>query len=161
MAVLDADCTFDPDQLPAMLDLLKDDVDVVSASPAHAAGAMKNVPRWRAALSYGAAALYRRVLRHRLTSYTSCFRLYRRRVIAGLTLSEPGFCGVAEILGRLDLAGCRIVECPAVLETRVLGYSKIRVLRTMQDHVRLLLRLAACRWLGLPLPARVVAMQAR
>ena len=160
VAVLDADCTFDPDQLPAMLALLRDDVDVVSASPAHAAGAMKNVPRWRAALSRGAARLYRCVLHHQLTSYTSCFRLYRRRAISGMTLSDPGFCGVAEILGRLDLAGCRIVEFPAVLETRVLGQSKIRVLRTIADHLRLIVRLAACRWLGRQLPARVAAMQA-
>lgn len=109
----------------------------------------------------GAAALYRIVLRHQLTSYTSCFRIYRRRAIAGLTLSDPGFCGVAEILGRLDLAGCRIIEYPAVLETRVLGQSKIRVLHTVGDHLRLLARLAACRWLGRPLPARVAAMQPR
>jgi len=161
VAVLDADCTFDPDQLPAMLDLMTERVDVVSASPAHASGAMKNVPRWRAAMSRGAAALYRRVLHHRLTSYTSCFRIYRRSVVNGLTLSDPGFCGVAEILGRLDLAGCHIVEFPAVLETRVLGVSKIRVLRTMIDHLRLLARLAAFRWLGRPLPARVAAMQER
>lgn len=161
VAVLDADCTFDPDQILAMLELMQADVEVVSASPAHAAGAMKNVPRWRTVLSRGAAALYRIVLRHQLTSYTSCFRIYRRRAIAGLTLSDPGFCGVAEILGRLDLAGCRIIEYPAVLETRVLGQSKIRVLHTVGDHLRLLARLAACRWLGRPLPTRVAAMQPR
>lgn len=158
-AVLDADCTFDPAQLPAMLDLLTEGVDVVSASPAHAAGAMKNVPPWRAALSRGAAALYRRVLRHRLTSYTSCFRVYRMAALRGLELSEPGFPGVTEILGRLDLAGCRIVEYPAVLETRVLGTSKIRVVRTAAHHLRLLLRLAAHRWWRRPLPSKVQAWQ--
>lgn len=160
VAVLDADCTFDPDQLPAMLDLLTDGVDVVSASPAHAAGAMKNVPAWRAAMSLGAAALYRRVLRQRLTSYTSCFRIYRMNALQGLVLADPGFCGVAEILGRLDLAGKRIVEFPARLETRLLGQSKLRVLRTVASHLRLLLRLAAARWLHRPLPNRVSAMAA-
>ena len=160
VAVIDADCTFDPAQLPAMLALMADGVDVVSASPAHAAGAMKNVPPWRRALSLGSALLYRRVLRHRLTSYTSCFRVYRRTALQGLVLSEAGFCGVAEILGRLDLAGHHIVEYPAVLETRVLGTSKIRVLRTVGEHLRLLARLAAARWLGRPLPARVFGMGA-
>lgn len=155
VAVIDADCTFDPAQLPAMLAVMEDGVDVVSASPAHAAGAMKNVPPWRRALSLGSALLYRRVLRHRLTSYTSCFRVYRRQALQALVLSEAGFCGVAEILGRLDLAGHHIVEYPAVLETRVLGASKIRVLRTVGEHLRLLARLAAARWLGRPLPARV------
>jgi len=160
VAVLDADCSFDPDQLPAMLALMDDGVDVVSASPAHAAGAMAGVPRWRAAMSLGAAVLYRQVLRQPLTSYTSCFRLYRHRVLQGLVLTDPGFCGVAEILGRLDLAGCRIVEYPAVLEVRVFGQSKIRVLRTVGDHVGMLLRLAAARWLNRPLPARVQAWPA-
>jgi glycosyltransferase involved in cell wall biosynthesis len=159
VAVLDADCTFDPAQLPAMLALLTDGVDVVSASPAHAQGSMANVPRWRAALSVGAAALYRHVLRQRLSSCTSCFRLYRRRVLPGLTLSDPGFCGVAEILCRLDMAGARIVEYPARLETRVLGRSKIRVLRTVASHLRLLARLLAHRWWRRPLPTRVQAWQ--
>lgn len=158
VAVIDADCTFDPAQLPAMLELMTEGVDVVAASPAHAAGAMRNVPPWRVALSRGAAALYRCVLRQPLTSYTSCFRIYRRDTVAGLALSDPGFCGVAEILGRLDLTGHRIIEYPALLDTRVLGQSKIRVLRTVAGHLVLLARLAAFRWLGRPLPARVRAM---
>lgn len=157
VAVIDADCTFDPAQLPALVAGLTEDVDVVCASPAHHAGAMKNVPRWRAALSRAAALLYRHVLHQRLSSYTSCFRVYRRDVLQGLALSDGGFSGVAEILGRLDLAGARFAEVPAVLETRVLGRSKIRVLRTMSSHLKLLVRLAACRWLGYRLPTRVTA----
>lgn len=160
IAVIDADCTFDPAQLPAMLEYMAEDVDVVAASPGHSAGSMRNVPAWRWLLSHGAAALYRGVLHHRLTSYTSCFRVYRRHAVAGLALSNAGFSGVAEILGRLDLAGKRIVEFPAVLETRVLGQSKIRVLATVGDHIVLLARLAACRWLGRPLPTTVGAMRA-
>ncbi len=151
-ATLDADCTFAPDQIFEMMALMGDDVDVVAASPAHAQGVMHAVPAWRSFLSRGSAFMYRCVLQHKLTSYTSCFRLYRRDAIKGITVCDPGFCGVTEILGRMDLAGRRIVEYPAVLETRLLGQSKIRIFRTIAGHLRLAFRLAKQRWLGRPLP---------
>jgi len=152
LAALDADCTFAPQQLIEMMSLMTEEVDVVAASPTHAQGTMHAVPAWRALLSHGAAFLYRCILRHKLTSYTSCFRLYRRRAIQDLAVYDPGFCGVTEILGRLDLAGYHIVEYPAVLETRLLGHSKIKILRTVAGHLRLAFRLAALRWLDRPLP---------
>jgi hypothetical protein len=62
-----------------------------------------------------------------------------------LELREAGFLGVAEMLGLLDLDGRRIVECPAVLEVRLLGHSKMRVLKTGAGHLRLLARLFARR----------------
>ena len=155
LAALDADCTFAPDQLFEMMSLMADDVDVVAASPAHEQGVMRAVPAWRSFLSRGSAFMYRCVLRHKLTSYTSCFRLYRRHAIEHMTVCDPGFCGVTEILGRMDLAGCRIVEYPAVLETRLLGQSKIKIVRTIIGHLRLAFRLAKLRWLGRPMPEPV------
>jgi hypothetical protein len=85
------------------------------------------------------------VLHHRLATYTSCFRVYRRDAVAGLQVREGGFLGVAELLGRLDLEGGRIVECPAVLEVRLLGRSKMKTLKTILGHLRLLARLTAAR----------------
>lgn len=152
VAVVDADCTFDPMQLGEMVRLMGPDVAAVAASPFHASGRVANVPPWRLALSRGAAFLYRCVLNHQFSSYTSCFRIYRRSAVADIGVWKSGFCGVAEILARLDLAGHRLVECPAALETRVLGQSKINLLRTIADHLHLLGRLACARWLGIPLP---------
>ena len=62
-----------------------------------------------------------------------------------LYIREGGFLGVAEMLARLDLGGGRIVECPAVLEVRLLGRSKMRTLRTIFGHLRLLVRLSISR----------------
>lgn len=152
VAVIDADCTFDPFQIEPMLAMLDDDVSVVVASPFHAHGSVRNVPDWRLFVSRSATALYQRVFHSRLSSYTSCFRIYRRAALAGLTLSNNGFCGVTEILARLDLTGHRIVECPVVLQVRLLGQSKIRLLRVTLDHLRLVGRLCARRMFGVPLP---------
>jgi hypothetical protein len=52
------------------------------------------------------------------------------------------------MLGRLDLAGAKIVEYPATLYVRLLGRSKMKVLRAIAGHVRLLARLLAVRMLG-------------
>ncbi len=143
---LDADCTYDPSQLPRLLAMLGPDVDLVTASPYHPDGGVEGVPGWRLLLSRGLSRLYALVLRHRLHTYTSCFRVYRRESVLPLPVCHSGFLGVAELLGRLDLAGGRIAECPAVLTSRRQGRSKMRVLRAILGHVGLLAAFALERW---------------
>jgi glycosyltransferase involved in cell wall biosynthesis len=144
---IDCDCTYDPQQLRDLIPMLQDDVALVTASPYHSSGRVLNVPAWRLALSKGLSALYRRVLRQKLRTYTSCFRVYRRSAVLDLPIREGGFLGVAEMLGVLDLEGKRIVERPAVLEVRLLGHSKMKLARTVAGHLRLLFRLASARWM--------------
>jgi len=142
---MDCDCTYDPHEFGRMIPLLTDDVDVVTASPYHPLGSVKNVPQWRLLLSNGLSRLYRLVLRQKLYTYTSCFRVYRRQTTVGVRVERGGFFGVAEMLGLLDLAGRRIVEFPAALEARMLGRSKMKVIRTIAGHLSLLCLLAALR----------------
>ena len=146
LAVIDADCTFSPEQLLDMMPLLTPDVDVVTASPMHQQGSMQNVNWFRGVLSKGAAVLHRSVLHHKLTSYTSCFRLYRKKAINNMQVRHMGFCGVTEILARIDLAGFRVVEYPALLEVRLLGASKINVIGTVMEHLVLVMEIAIDRW---------------
>jgi polysaccharide deacetylase family protein (PEP-CTERM system associated) len=143
---IDCDCTYDPHQLRQLIPLLREGVDLVTASPYHPLGRVYNVPAWRLGLSKVLSRLYRLVLHQQLATYTSCFRVYRRAAVAGLPVRAAGFLGVAEMLGLLDLAGGRIVECPAALEVRLLGRSKMKIGRTMAGHLRLLARLAATRY---------------
>jgi polysaccharide deacetylase family protein (PEP-CTERM system associated) len=145
---IDCDCTYDPHQLSRLIPLLVPGVDMVTASPYHRDGLVRNVPGWRLFLSKSLSRLYRLVLTHQLATYTSCFRVYRRAAVAGLQVQEKGFLGVAEMLGLLDLDGARIVECPAVLEVRLLGRSKMKTVRTIGGHLRLLLKLGAMRLFG-------------
>jgi Predicted xylanase/chitin deacetylase len=145
---MDCDCTYDPHELAQMLPLLCEGVDMVTASPYHKKGGVRNVPEWRLFLSKGASWLYRRVLRSKLATYTSCFRVYRRSSVVDLPLQEKGFLGVAEMLGRLDLRGGRIVEYPAQLEVRLFGFSKMKTARTIFGHLKLLSRLTRERMFG-------------
>lgn len=142
---VDCDGTYDPHQLEKLLPLLTEGVDLVTASPYHPLGRAFNVPAWRLVLSRTASALYRRVLRNKLHTYTSCFRVYRRSAVLRLELSEGGFLGVAELIGKLDQRGSTIVECPAILEARILGRSKMKTLQVIVGHFRLMSRLLVDR----------------
>ncbi len=143
---MDCDCTYDPHELVKMLPLLTEDVDLVTASPYHKNGGVRNVPEWRLFLSKGASFLYSRVLRSKLSTYTSCFRIYRRSSVVNLPIEQKGFLGVAEMLGRLDLSGGKIVEHPSVLEVRLFGFSKMKTLRTIFGHLTLLSNLLKIRF---------------
>jgi hypothetical protein len=142
---MDCDCTYDPHELARMIPLLTDEIDMVTASPYHKKGGVRNVPEWRLFLSKGASWLYRRTLKAKLDTYTSCFRVYRRSSVVDLPVEEKGFLGVAEMLGRLDLSGGKIVEFPAVLEVRLFGFSKMKTARTIFGHLKLLSKLAQLR----------------
>lgn len=139
---IDCDCTYDPMDLERMMLLMTEDIDCVTASPYHPAGRVSNVPSWRLAVSVIASRLYRFVLGSSLHTFTSCFRVYRRSQVLQLTIRESGFVGIAEILGGLHLQGSRIVEYPATLTVRVLGHSKMKLVRNTVLHLQLLCRLA-------------------
>jgi polysaccharide deacetylase family protein (PEP-CTERM system associated) len=138
---MDSDCSYDPHLFKELIPQLKEGVDLVTASPYHPAGGVRNVPGWRLGLSKGASWLYRRTLQQPIHTFTSCFRVYRRSTVAPLELDERGFLGVAELLARLSRQGSTIAEHPAVLETRVFGQSKMKVVRTILGHLRLLRRI--------------------
>jgi Glycosyl transferase family 2/Domain of unknown function (DUF3473) len=142
---IDCDCTYDPHELEKLIPQLTEGVDLVTGSPYHPQGKVFNVPTWRLGLSKVASSLYRLVLRQKLHTYTSCFRVYRRSAVINLDISQTGFLGVAELLGQLDLQGSKIVECPTTLEVRILGESKMKTARTIVGHLYLLTVLLARR----------------
>jgi polysaccharide deacetylase family protein (PEP-CTERM system associated) len=132
-------------ELGPMVTLLTPGVDMVTASPYHKNGKVLNVPEWRLFLSRTLSKMYGMVLHHQLATYTACFRVYRRSTVADVPLSRAGFIGVAELLGRLDLGGSGIVEYPTTLEVRILGRSKMKIVKTMAGHIRLLIELIGMR----------------
>ena len=147
-AVIDSDCSYDPVHLEDMIPLLAHDVAMVTASPYHIDGGVEGVPDWRLVLSKGASQLYGRVLHNKLATYTSCFRVCRKSAMSQITLQYDGYIGVVEQLARLDLAGWRIVEHPVVLESRMLGQSKMKVVNAITDHLKFLAEVSMLRLRG-------------
>ncbi len=148
VASIDCDCSYDPNHLTVMIPLLTEGIDLVTASPYHSDGAVAHVPGWRLFLSKGLSRLYRLVLHHKFSTYTSCCRIYRRSAMTNLHIKNDGYFGIAEILARMDMNGAKMVESPAILESRILGQSKMKVVMTIVGHLKLLASLVSERAQG-------------
>ena len=119
IATLDADLTFHPSQLRALLDCQKaTGADMVCGSPFLSAAGAAQVRWWRRWPSQWVNGFYRRVCGPQLTAYTPIFRLYRTEVLRSLRLESTGFskrCRLATekpaqdeaALGRAALADAR------------------------------------------------------
>jgi polysaccharide deacetylase family protein (PEP-CTERM system associated) len=135
VCAIDCDGTYDPLQLRKMVPMLTPDVDMVTASPYHPEGRVLNLSAWRLLLSKGLSMVYWLFHHHKLYTYTSCFRVYRRSSMKDIFVRNERFVGIMEILSRVDAQGGRIVECPAVMEVRLLGSSKMKILKTIWGHL--------------------------
>ena len=150
-ASIDCDCSYDPNDLEAMLPMIEG-ADLVTASPYHPEGQVFNIPPWRLFLSRTLSRIYSALLGKSIHTYTSCFRVYRKSSLEGVAIQHGGFLGVAEILIRLRLKGGRIVEYPNTLESRLFGESKMKILRTIGSHLGLIRELLALKLRRGPAP---------
>jgi len=148
VATMDSDCTYDPRGLLEMLDLFDEKTAIVTASPYHPQGGVKNVPAYRLFLSKGIALAYRFVTGIKIHTFTALFRVYQNNVVKSVSFSSPDFLATAEILVNAHTAGYGIKEYPSVLHVREYGVSKIRLLRVMRSHAKYLLKLVGKRLSG-------------
>lgn len=144
ICTIDADCTYSPEGLKLLLDALAmTGADIAVASPYHPQGGVEGVPWWRLALSRRCSALYRWTSPLKLYTYTSIFRAYRSEVIRNVGFAADGFVSAAEILLAAGRQGYRVTEVPMILRARSIGRSKMKVLRTIVSHLRMLSAFAA------------------
>ena len=139
ICTMDADCSYGPENLQRLVAALRTKrADIAVASPYHPEGHVVGVPRWRLVLSRSCSALYWVIAPVRLYTYTSVFRAYRSDVVRAVHFEEDGFVSASEILIRAAEAGYRIVEVPMTLHARKIGHTKMKILRTIQGHFRLI-----------------------
>lgn len=142
IASLDADLTFHPRQLKALLERQKETgADLVGGSPYLTAEGMQDVPWARRLPSLLINAFYRSLFDPGFLAYTPVFRLYSAATLRNLELTSEGFEINAEIAVRFWLAQRKLAEAPVVLETRREGASKLDRWRELRRHARLILRL--------------------
>jgi dolichol-phosphate mannosyltransferase len=138
LCTIDADCTFDPLEIPNLLRAMeREKADIAIGSPYHPSGGVENVVPWRLFLSKGASLMHRSISRSRLYSYTSFLRAYRRDVLDKVQFESNGFVAVTELLMKALLLGYTAVEVPTILRRRVTGVSKMNVYRNVIAHLRL------------------------
>jgi dolichol-phosphate mannosyltransferase len=141
VCTIDADCSYPPEDLCALIDLVAcGDADVAVASPYHPAGGVVGVKRWRILLSRQCSLLYRFVSPLKIHTYTSIFRAYTGNAATRLKFGSDGFVSAVEILMCAHRMGYRVREVPLVLHARQRGYSKIRIAKTICAHLGLIMR---------------------
>ncbi len=146
VCTMDADCSYGPENLRLLVNVLeREGADIAVASPYHPDAAVQDVPQWRLFLSRFCSFLYRWTSPVRLYTYTSVFRAYRRAVIERVEFDEDGFVSAVELLFRAATQGFRIVEVPMTLHARKIGSSKMKVLKTIREHLALMAKWAGHR----------------
>lgn len=142
VCTMDADCSYAPEGLLSLLTALRESgADIAIASPYHPQGGVEGIPFWRLALSRTCSGLYRRLSPLKLYTYTSIFRAYRAEVVHNTSFHANGFVSAAEILIAAGRSGYKVVEVPMILRARTVGRSKMKILRTIGSHLRLLARM--------------------
>jgi len=147
---MDADDTMDPRETPGLVARLGEGYDLVIASRfgrAHAA--MRGISAFRRALSWGASWLMRLLFpEFRVRDYTCGYRAYTWEtlkrgfdVYGNSFINQTGFVAMLDVLLKLCAAGAKVSEAPFHLRyDRKQGGSKMRVLHTVFDTLRLLAR---------------------
>lgn len=131
----DSDGTYKFDEIPALLARLTPDTQIVTASPYHPQGGVKDVPRYRLVLSQGSSLIYRILVKWDIHTYTALFRAYRRVVVDNVPFESDGFLAGTELMVNAMLMGYKVAEYPAVLYSRVAGVSKAKIMRTIRAHL--------------------------
>jgi len=138
ICTMDSDCTFAPETLPKMIQMLNEGADIVTASPWHPESGQGSVHPVRKILSQGASWVYRRILNNDVHRFTPMHRVYRREVIKKVKFESDGFAAIAEIMVRAMFLGFRVKELPMPVDRRHFGESKINVFQSVTSHLSLM-----------------------
>jgi len=125
---MDADGSHDPRDLPALIDSVDRDVDLVVGSRRMRGGRIVGWGMHRYIMSWGAMWLSRLILGLKPRDVTSGFRCYRKDVVQQILatgISSGGYAFQEETLYRCQQYGFRILEIPITFRERRLGLSKL------------------------------------
>lgn len=124
---MDADGSHSPEQLPRILDALRD-ADLVLGSRWVPGGTVENWPKRREILSRGGNWYIRRALALGLGDATGGYRAYRASTLRSIDLDDVGSAGYifqVDLAYRTIAAGLRVVEVPIDFKEREIGASKM------------------------------------
>jgi dolichol-phosphate mannosyltransferase len=124
---MDADGSHAPEQLPRLLDAVRD-ADLVMGSRYVPGGTVVNWPKRREFLSRGGSLYTRMALGVPYRDATGGYRVYRMPVLEKIevdSVSSQGYCFQIDLLWRVHKAGFRVVEVPITFAERERGASKM------------------------------------
>lgn len=156
VATLDADLSYSPDHVVALVDHLLEHpgIDFALGSPYMPGGGWIGVPRFRLAVSRLGNRVLRNAFSEPIYTSTGILRAYRIEVLQALNLESDDKDIHLEVLSKALSLGFRSAEVPATLTARTRGSSHHRMGATVASHLlfTVLARPAMLfAWLGLAL----------
>jgi dolichol-phosphate mannosyltransferase len=148
ICTMDSDCTFAPETLPGMVEMLQAGADLVTASPWHPESEKATCHPVRGFLSRSASHLYTLILGNTVHSYTPMHRAYRRSVVRRIQFKSNGFSAIAEIMVKALLQGFRVKEVPMPVAKRQFGESKIKIMDSIMGHLALMKMASSAAFTG-------------
>jgi dolichol-phosphate mannosyltransferase len=127
MVEMDADGSHDPEELPRLLNALRD-ADVVVGSRRVPGGKIVNWPLTREMISKVGNTYVRLALGIPVRDSTAGFRAFRAKVLENLDLagvSSAGYCFQIDLVYRAWRGGYRVTEVPVTFVERERGQSKM------------------------------------
>jgi dolichol-phosphate mannosyltransferase len=125
---MDADGSHRPQDLDAIVEGARGSGGLAVGSRYMRGGQIVGWPAHRLALSWGANAYCRALLRLRVRDCTSGFRCYTRELLSAIRLDEvvsQGYSFQIEMVHRTVRLGYPVVEVPIRFEDRIAGASKV------------------------------------
>jgi len=111
--VQDADLEYDPGEIPAMIDLIRNDIaDVVFGSRFLARGPHRVLYYWHYLANRMLTAFSNVLTNLNLTDIEVCYKAFRREVLESITLEEERFGFEPEITAKVARGNWRIYEVP-------------------------------------------------
>jgi glycosyltransferase involved in cell wall biosynthesis len=111
--IQDADLEYDPGEIPAMIDLIRNDIaDVVFGSRFLARGPHRVLYYWHSLANRMLTAFSNVLTNLNLTDIEVCYKAFRREVLDSITLEEERFGFEPEITAKVARGRWRIYEVP-------------------------------------------------
>ena len=124
----DADGSHQPEQLPRLLDAIRDGADMVKGSRWVKGGSIVNWPKSRQVISKGGSLWTRVWLGLPVKDATGGFNAFRASTLRGISLDEvatAGYCFQIDLAWRTLRSGFTIREVPITFTEREVGESKM------------------------------------
>ncbi len=134
IVTMDSDCTYSPQGIFEMLEMLDEKTDIVTASPYHPKGGIRNVPKYRIFLSKCITTIYKILTFSRIHTFTALFRVQKKHIAKKIPFISNDFLATAELIIYPLMIGYKVKEYPDILNVRQYGQSKMRLLQVIRSH---------------------------
>jgi glycosyltransferase involved in cell wall biosynthesis len=140
VAMLDADCSMDPQELPRFVEPVAAGVDLVKGSRFVQGGGTSDMTRLRRLGNWGLVKLANELYGTSFTELCYGYMAFRRQAMLDLNLRSDGFEIETEMVVRAVRAGYLIEEVPSFEAERRFGVSNLNTFRDGSRVLRTMLR---------------------